>query len=59
MATLNLEALKMIQHLLEHPLGLIHFLSALAAIIFGAIVIFSRKGTKLHKLNGRAYVVAM
>jgi uncharacterized membrane protein len=59
MATLNLKALKMIQHLLEHPLGLIHFLSALAAIIFGAVVMFSRKGTKLHKLNGRAYVVAM
>ncbi len=49
----------MIQHLLEHPLGLVHFLSAVAAIIFGAAVIFSRKGTQRHKLTGRAYVVAM
>ena len=50
---------RMIQHLLEHPLGLVHFISALAAIIFGAAVIFSMKGSKRHKLIGRAYVIAM
>ncbi|MGK0375924.1 MAG: putative membrane protein [Arenicella sp.] len=49
----------MIQHLLEHPLGLVHSLTALLAIIFGAAVIFSSKGTKRHQLIGRAYVVAM
>jgi uncharacterized membrane protein len=50
---------KMIQHLLEHPLGLAHFVCALAAIFFGAWILFSKKGTKLHKMVGRAYVVAM
>lgn len=49
----------MIQHLLEHPLGLVHFLCALAAIILGAVVVFSRKGTTRHKVVGRSYVAAM
>jgi uncharacterized membrane protein len=49
----------MIQHLLGHPLGLVHLLTAIAAIIFGAVVISFRKGTKRHKLMGRAYVAAM
>jgi len=49
----------LIQHLLQHPLGLMHVLTALAAIIFGAVVIFSRKGTVRHKLMGRWYIAAM
>jgi uncharacterized membrane protein len=52
-------ALNMIQHLLGHPLGLVHILTAIAAIIFGAAVLLSRKGTARHKLMGRVYVAAM
>lgn len=49
----------MVQHLLQHPLGLIHLLTAIAAIIFGAMVLFSTKGTTFHRLVGRLYVGAM
>lgn len=41
------------------PLGLIHLVSALVAMIFGMVVIFNKKGTKLHIGFGYAYTVAM
>ena len=49
----------MIEHLQNHPLGLIHVLTALAALIFGAAVIFSRKGTQKHRWIGRGYLISM
>ena len=49
----------MIEHLQNHPLGLVHVLTALAALIFGAAVIFSRKGTQRHRRIGRGYLISM
>ena len=49
----------MLEHLQSHTLGLVHFLTALAAIIFGAVVLFSRKGTNRHRFMGRSYVGSM
>jgi uncharacterized membrane protein len=49
----------LIEHLQNHPLGLIHVLTALAALIFGAAVIFSRKGTQKHRWIGRGYLISM
>lgn len=40
-------------------LGLIHFLSALAAMLFGMIVLFLKKGTKKHKQLGYLYAFSM
>jgi len=40
-------------------MGLAHFLTALAAIVFGALVLFSRKGTRGHRWTGRCYVASM
>lgn len=47
------------QHTLQHPVGLLHLLIALLAIVIGALVVLSRKGTRKHRWLGRAYVVAM
>lgn len=41
------------------PLGLTHLVSALLAMLFGMVVIFNKKGTKLHIRFGYAYTVAM
>lgn len=41
------------------PLGLVHLISALLAMIFGMVVIFNKKGTKFHIRFGYAYTVAM
>lgn len=49
----------MIDHLQGHFFGLIHVLFALAAIMFGTIVIFNRKGTYRHKWLGRCFLVSM
>ena len=49
----------MIEHLQNHSLGLVHSLMALAAMLFGAVVIFSRKGTRKHRWMGRSYVAMM
>ena len=49
----------MIEHLQSHSLGLVHFLMALAAMLFGAAVIFIRKGTRKHRWMGRSYVAMM
>jgi uncharacterized membrane protein len=47
------------EHSLQHPIGLAHLLLALLAIVFGAFVIASRKGTQKHKWLGRCYVGSM
>jgi uncharacterized membrane protein len=48
-----------IQHLLSHWLGLVHLLTAVAALLFGAGVLFFRKGTRRHRWLGRCYLVSM
>lgn len=37
----------------------VHALSALAAVVVGGIVLWRRKGTRLHKALGRVWVVLM
>lgn len=49
----------MIEHLQSHPLGLVHLLTALAAMLFGAAVMISRKGTRNHRWMGRGYLAMM
>lgn len=47
------------EHTLNHPMGLAHLIIALMAIVFGTLVILSRKGTRKHKWLGRAYLGSM
>ena len=49
----------MIEHLQSHLLGLVHVLTALAAMIIGSAVIFNRKGTRKHRWMGRSYLAMM
>ena len=49
----------MIEHLLSHPLGLVHTIAALAAIVLGALVVFNRKGTRQHRCMGFGYLAMM
>ena len=45
---------------LEAPLAIqIHLLTVLPAAIIGAIVLFRRKGTRLHRMFGKVWVVLM
>jgi uncharacterized membrane protein len=41
------------------PLGWVHFIASLAAVAVGALVLMRPKGTPIHKLRGRIYVVAI
>lgn len=46
--------------LLVAPLAVqIHALSAIAALVLGALVLFRRKGTPLHKAMGRVWALLM
>ena len=47
------------EHTLQHPIGLMHLITALLAILVGTLVILSRKGTRKHKWLGRTYVSMM
>tara|TARA_B110000858_G_scaffold89711_1_gene103698 strand:- start:10698 stop:11183 length:486 start_codon:yes stop_codon:yes gene_type:complete len=47
------------EHTLQHPLGLAHLATALLAVLIGALVIFTKKGTPRHKWIGRSYVALM
>lgn len=49
----------MIEHLLTHPIGLVHVLAALAALVLGAVVVALRKGNPRHRWLGRAYLLSM
>jgi uncharacterized membrane protein len=40
-------------------LGAIHFTSAIAALVIGAVVLGAPKGTAFHRILGAAYVAAM
>jgi len=46
-------------HTLQHPLGLMHLVVALLAIVAGMLVVMSRKGTPKHRFLGRVYVCMM
>lgn len=49
----------MVEHLLDHWMGLLHVLLAVAALLFGTLVLFQRKGNSRHRFLGRAYLVLM
>ena len=40
-------------------MGLLHVLLALAALLFGTLVVLRRKGNARHRLLGRAYLISM
>ena len=40
-------------------IGLVHLITSILAMFFGAFVLLSKKGTKLHKSMGYAYTVSM
>lgn len=41
------------------PLILIHVAAALGALLLGGLTLFLRKGTRLHKMFGRTWVILM
>src|SRR5215472_12280744 len=41
------------------PLGWVHFIASMVALAVGALVLVRPKGTPVHKLRGRIYVVAI
>lgn len=41
------------------PIGIIHLVSAVISLTVGPVIFFLTKGTRLHILLGRTYVVAM
>lgn len=47
------------ENLVGDTIGLIHLISSLFALIFGAMVLIMKKGTKRHKQIGYAYVLSM
>ncbi len=49
----------MVDHLQYHLLGSVHFGTAILAMLAGAAVVISRKGTARHKLLGRIYLALM
>ena len=42
-----------------YPVGWVHTLASLIALMAGAIVLVRPKGTAVHRLRGRIYVLAM
>ena len=42
-----------------YPIGWVHSVASLIALVAGAIVLMRPKGTPVHKLRGRIYVLAM
>ncbi|MBV8837126.1 MAG: hypothetical protein JO000_11360 [Alphaproteobacteria bacterium] len=41
------------------PLGWVHLLASLIALVLGGLLLIRRKGTDVHKARGRLYVVAI
>lgn len=41
------------------PIGFIHFISSMIALLLGTIILFDSKGTKRHRLIGRLYGITM
>lgn len=46
-------------YILKNPIGFIHILSAIVALITSVFVLFNIKGTRFHKRVGYGYVVSM
>lgn len=46
-------------HSFQHPVGLVHLIAAVLAVVTGTAVVLSRKGTGSHKWLGRGYVLMM
>ena len=42
-----------------YPVGWVHFIASLIALGAGAVVLVRPKGTPVHRLRGRVYVVAL
>ena len=42
-----------------YPIGWVHFIASLIALAAGAVVLVRPKGTPVHRLRGRVYVVAL
>ncbi len=49
----------MINHLMLHVLGAAHVLTAILALLAGALVLLQNKGTRRHVWTGRVYLGAM
>lgn len=47
------------ENLISSPIGLIHLIFAMSAMITGTIVVINTKGTALHKKIGYVYAVSM
>ena len=47
------------ENFISSPIGLIHTLFAVLALITGTIVVLNKKGTRFHKRVGYVYVVSM
>lgn len=47
------------KNLISSPIGLIHTITAILAVISGTIVVLNKKGTFFHKAVGRVYVILM
>jgi uncharacterized membrane protein len=45
--------------LAQHPLTFVHMMSALGALLLGAVVLARRKGTSSHRATGWTWVVLM
>ena len=41
------------------PLGWVHFIASLIAVVVGATILVRPKGTPTHRLRGRVYVAAV
>lgn len=41
------------------PLGWVHFAASTIALVIGPLIIVRPKGTRVHKLTGRIYVIAI
>lgn len=48
-----------LENFITSQTGLIHFVFSMIALLLGTLVLAQRKGTKLHKLIGKLYVIAM
>lgn len=42
-----------------YPIGWVHFVASLVALAAGAVVLVRPKGTPVHRVRGRVYVVAL
>jgi len=46
-------------HIINSYIGLVHTIFSILAMVFGTLVILTKKGTKRHKTNGYIYAASM